>query len=119
MMQRPTKTNVVRANANIEEERKAAGNAKAILSWLTPSNARTDRIIFVLRYGANVASTASLTRLESRMALNTLRGEAATSLNAVCGLLDKGRLTQDMINQANRAVEAWLSALPAGRRSTA
>ncbi len=38
------------------------------------------------------------------------------SLNAVCGLLDKRILTQDAIDQANRAVGAWLSALPAGRR---
>ena len=30
--------------AKMAEERKAATNAKAILSWLTPSNARTDRL---------------------------------------------------------------------------
>jgi bifunctional non-homologous end joining protein LigD len=44
-----------RPNPKIEEERKAAGNAKAILGWLMPSNARTDRLIFVLRNAANVA----------------------------------------------------------------
>ena len=33
-----------RANPKIEEERKAAGNAKAILGWLTPSNARRHSI---------------------------------------------------------------------------
>jgi hypothetical protein len=36
-------------NPKIEEERKAAKNAKAILGALTPSSPRTDRIIFVLR----------------------------------------------------------------------
>ena len=67
-----------RANPKIEEERKAAGNAKAILGWLTPSNARTDRLIFVLREAANVATTATLTRLESKKALDALRDEAGT-----------------------------------------
>ncbi len=72
------------------EERKAATNAKAILGWLPPSNARTDRLIFVLRNAANVAKNATLTRLESRRALDMLREDAAKSLNRVCGLLDKG-----------------------------
>ncbi len=95
------------------EERKSATNAKAILGWLISSNARTDRLIFVLRHAANLAKTATLTRLESRRALDLLREDAATSLNAVCGLLDKGRLTQDAIDLAREAVAAWLNALPA------
>ena len=99
--------------ARMAEERKAATNAKAILGWLTSSNARTDRLIFVLRHAANLAKTAALTRLESRKALDTLREDAASSLNAVCGLLDKGRLTQDAIDSARAAVAAWLNALPA------
>jgi hypothetical protein len=97
--------------AKMTEERKAATNAKAILGWLTPANARTDQLIFVLRNAANLAKTASLTRLESRRALDALRGDAASSLNAVCGLLDKGRLTQDAIDLASQAVTEWLSAL--------
>ena len=44
-------------NPKIEDERKAAKNAKAILGALTPSSPRTDRIIFVLRYAANSAAT--------------------------------------------------------------
>ena len=32
--------------AKVVEERKAATDAKAILGWLTPANARTDRLIF-------------------------------------------------------------------------
>jgi hypothetical protein len=102
----------LRATAKIKEERRAAGNAKAVLGRLTPSSARTDRIIFVLRYAANVAATATLTRLESKKALDAIRDEAARSLNAVCSLLDKRRLTQDAIDEANRAVVAWLNALP-------
>ncbi len=107
-----------RANPKIEEERKAAGNAKAILGWLTPSNARTDRLIFVLRNAANVATTATLTRLESKKALDALRDQAANSLNAVCGLLDRGALTREVIDQANRAVSMWVDALPVGRRQS-
>jgi hypothetical protein len=75
-------------------------------------NWATDRIIFVPRYAANLAATNMLTRhLESKVALDAIRDEAAKSLNAVCSLLDKRRLTQDVIDQANRAVEAWLNAL--------
>ena len=107
-----------RPNPKIEEERKAAGNAKAILGWLMPSNARTYRLIFVLRNAANVATTATLTRLESKQALDALRDEAANSLNAVCGLLDRGVLTQEVIDQANRAVSLWVDALPVASRQS-
>jgi hypothetical protein len=107
-----------RPNPKIEEERKAAGNAKAILGWLMPSNAHTDRLIFVLRNAANVATTATLTRLESKKALDALRDEAASSLNAVCGLLDRGVLTQEVIDQANRAVSLWVDALPVASRQS-
>jgi len=106
-------------NAKIEEERKAGENAKAVLGRLTSKTARTDRIIFVLRYAANLATTAALIRgLESKKALDAIREEATRSLNAVCSLLDRGILTQGAIDQASRAVEAWLSALPARRLST-
>jgi hypothetical protein len=104
-----------RFNPKIEDELKAAKNAQAVLGGLTPSSTRTDRIIFVLRYAANVAATAALIRgLESKKALATIREEAATSLNAVCRMLDKRILTQDAIDEADRAVEAWLIALPTG-----
>ena len=108
-----------KANAKIADERKAAENAKAILGWLMPSNARTDRIIFVLRNAANMARTATLTRLESKRALDDMRTEAATSLNQVCSLLDRGGLTQDAIDQAAAAVAAWLNALPRSKSRAA
>jgi hypothetical protein len=108
-----------KASAKIADERKAAENAKAILGWLMPSNARTDRIIFVLRNAANTARTATLTRLESKRVLDSMRTEAATSLNQVCSLLDRGGLTQDAIEQADVAVAAWLNALPRSKSRTA
>jgi len=108
-----------KASAKIADERKAAENAKAILGWLMPSNARTDRIIFVLRNAANIARTATLTRLESKRALDSLRAEATTSLNQVCSLLDRGGLTQDAIEQAAVAVATWLNALPRSKSRAA
>ena len=78
--------------AKMAEERKAATNAKAILGWLTPLNARTDRLIFVLRHAANLAKTATLTRLESRRALDMLRADAASSLNTSPSCLHAGPL---------------------------
>jgi hypothetical protein len=100
------------SGSKIDDERKTAEKAKAVLSWRTPANARTERIIVVLRTAANLATRSTLTRLEHRQALDALRGDAANSLNAVCGLLDKGRLTRDAIDDAGRAVIAWLNALP-------
>ena len=108
-----------KASAKIADERKAAENAKAILGWLMPSNARTDRIIFVLRNAANTARTATLTRLESKRVLDSMRTEAATSLNQVCSLLDRGGLTQDAIEQAAVAVATWLNELPRSKSRAA
>jgi hypothetical protein len=101
-----------KANAKISDERKAGENAKAILARLKPSDARTDRIIFVLRNAANIARTATLTRLEVRRLLDSRRTEAATSLNEICSLLDRGDLTQYAIDQAVVSVQAWLNTLP-------
>ena len=101
-----------KASAKISDERKAGENAKAILAWLKPSDARTDRIIFVLRNAANIAKTATLTRLEVRRALDSRRAEAATALNQICSLLDRGRLAQHAIDQTVVSVEAWLNTLP-------
>jgi hypothetical protein len=60
---------VLSANINpkLREERKAAENAKAILGTLTPSTAGTDRIIFVLRYAANLAKRGTLASLRADM----------------------------------------------------
>ena len=53
--------------------------------------------------------------LESKKALDATREEAAAILYLVFSLLKKRILTQDAIGQADRAIDAWLSALPAGR----
>ena len=38
--------------------------------------------------------------------------EAATALNEVCRLLDRGHLPQDAIDRAMNAIVVWLEALP-------
>ena len=96
----------------LQEEPKAAENAKAILGTLTPYSARTDRTIFVLCYAANLAKKGTLARLERRHTLDDVRIEVATDLNEVCRLLDRGHLPQDAIDQATDAIVAWLEELP-------
>jgi hypothetical protein len=108
-----------KASTKIADERKAAENAKAVLDCLIPSNARTNRIVFVLRNAANIARTATLTRLESKRVLDGMRTDAATSLNQTCSLLDRGGLTQEAINEAAEAVTAWLNALPRSKYKSA
>ena len=65
---------------HVPAQSECPGRALA-LGTLTPSSARTDRTIFVLRYAANIAKTGTLARLESRQALDGVRIEAATALN--------------------------------------
>jgi hypothetical protein len=77
----------------------AAMSAKAQLGHLTPSSARTDRIILRLRHAANVAATATLNHLDSERAFDAARYEAAKSLNAVCRLLDRGILPKTPSNK--------------------
>jgi hypothetical protein len=69
------------------EERKAGENAKGLLGRLRPETARTDRIIFILRYAANLAATTALIRgLESKKALDaTTRNRQGRSMRcAAC-----------------------------------
>ncbi len=95
----------------LQEERKAAENAKAILGTLTPSSSCTDSTVFILRYAANLARKGTLARLERKQTLDDRRIAAATDLNQVCRLLDRGHLPQDVIDQARAAVTAWLAVL--------
>ena len=92
-------------------EREAATDAKAILGGLTPASARTDPIVFALRHAANIATTATYQRLESRQSLDESRSQAAKLLNAVCRLLDLRRLDQAIIDEGKAAVQGWLDAL--------
>jgi len=71
------------------------------------------RLLFAVRLrGPRSPLSPHEKRLESRQALDDARIEAASVLNAVCRLLDRGHLPQDAIYQATDAVIAWLEALP-------
>ena len=78
-----------------DEERKAAEKAQAVIRSLTPTTQRTDAIIFGLRYAASLATDANTKTVSSEAALRNIRGEAATALNGVCGLLDRGRSREE------------------------
>jgi hypothetical protein len=100
---------------SIEDERKIAKDAEAVVRSLTPSTPRTRAQIDTLRKAAHFATTAILqNNFSSQKALNNTRGETATALR---GLLANGSLTQESISRARNAVEAWLNASTSGTGS--
>jgi hypothetical protein len=92
-----------------DDEREAAKKAQEILSSLTPSTPRTDKIMFALGRAAGIATDGSMKDLSSEAVLHYVR--AATALRAVCGQLDRQSLTQKMVDRAKQAVEAWANEL--------
>ena len=92
-----------------DDERKAVTKARATLSALTPSTARTDEIAFNLRYASRLVTAASAQGFSSDAALNNLRGDASIAFNAVAGSLDTRTLIQDKIDKARGAVAALLA----------
>jgi hypothetical protein len=89
-------------------ERNAARKAEDILSSLTLSTPPADEIIFALREAASLATEVSLEVSSEAVAIYV---RAATALRAVCGQLDQRSLTQEMLDRAKQAVEAWVKAL--------
>jgi len=92
----------------VAHERRTAEKAQEILSSLTPSTPRTDRIIFALRHAAGIATEGSVNVSREAMVNYT---RAATALRAVCLQLDQRALTQEMLDRAKQAVGAWLNGL--------
>lgn len=100
------------SNINIEDERKIAGKAKAVLSSLVPSSPRSQTKLSVIGRAFLVATNKASDHLHSREeALNIARRNAAAALNGIYELLGKGRVPQGMIDQARDDVDAWLKAL--------
>ena len=94
-------------NAAIDE-RRAAEDAREILSSLTPSTPRTTRIIFHVaprREGRDGRLCECFARSDGELCA---RGNGA---RAVCLQLDQRALTQEMLDRAKQAVEAWLNGL--------
>jgi hypothetical protein len=94
---------------NIDDERSAGLKAQEVLSTLT-TTPRTEKILNALRHAARFAADSSR-GFSSQAALDNIRGQAAAALNGVAGSLDKGQLSQAMIDGAKTAVDAWLAAL--------
>ncbi len=113
----PVRTDVVRAgvvsaDTNLDEERRIAETASAVLSSLTPSSPRNAEKLSVLSKAIFTATNKALLSLYSRdEALSPLRREAAATLDVIYGVLGRGRLPQGVINQAKVTVDAWLKAL--------
>ena len=89
-------------------ERNASSKAKDILGSLTVSTFPTDEIMLALQEAASRVTEGSV-NVSSEAMVNYTR--AATALRAVCLQLDKRSLTEEMLDRAKKAVEAWVSEL--------
>jgi len=94
---------------SMDDERKAVAKAQSVLSGLAPTSPRNDEIAFALRYAARLVTAGMAQGFSSDAALNDLRSDAATALNAVAGSLDARTLSRDVINNARRAVAGLLA----------
>jgi hypothetical protein len=97
---------------SIDEERSAANKAKGVISVPTPSTPPTgsELAIVVLRSACRIATNA-IRNLSSQQSLDNIRGEVGTALLGLSHALENESLTQETIDKAKRAVEAWLSGL--------
>ena len=94
------------ADTSLDEERRIAEKASAVLSSLAPSSPRNAEKLSVLSKAIFTATNK---------ALSPARREAAATLDVIYELLGRGRLPQGVINQAKVAVDAWLKALTRAR----
>ena len=100
------------ADTGLDQERRIAESVSAVLNSLRPSSPRNALKLAVLSKAISTATNkASLNLYFGDEALSPARREAAAALDAIYELLGKGRLPQEVINQAKVAVDAWLKAL--------
>ena len=97
---------------SINEERSAANKAKGVISVLTRSTRHTgsELAIVVLRSAFRIATNAILD-LSGQQSLDNTRGEAGAALLGLSHALENGSITQEIIDRAKYAVEAWLGRL--------
>jgi len=95
---------------SVDDERRAAEDAKAVLSSLKPSTPRFKAQIDILRVAYLAATNAMSPQLLSQMALVHARGAAMNALWEVSHKWSNGTLTKEVIFGAKDAVEAWLNA---------
>ena len=104
------------ADTSLDEERRIAENASAVLNSLGPLSPRSALKLAVLSKAIFTATNKASLNLYSRdEALSPVRREAAATLDVIYELLGRGRLPPGVINQAKVAVDAWLKALTRAR----
>jgi hypothetical protein len=104
---------------SIDDERKAAEDAKAVLSSLKPSTPRFKAQIDILRVAYLAATNAMVPQLLSQMPLVHTRDAAVNALREVSHKWTNGTLTREVIFGAKDAVEEWLKLLRRRRHPTA
>jgi hypothetical protein len=106
----------VSADTSLDEERRIAENASAVLNSLGPLSPRSALKLAVLSKAIFTATNKASLNLYSRdEALSPVRREAAATHDVIYELLGRGRLPPGVINQARVAVDAWLKALTRAR----
>ena len=91
---------------SIDDERKAAKEAQAVVSSLVPSSSLTKKQRELLHKTARVATGAALPLFSSQAAVDDARYKASMALHGL-----GNSLTQNVIERARTAIEAWLKAL--------
>jgi hypothetical protein len=91
----------------MDDERKAATEARAVIRSLAPSTSLTDATKAILRTAGHLATNA-IRGFSSDGTLDAARAEAGTAFSGLFGR----SLSHEMIDRASRAVDAWLSKLP-------
>jgi len=93
------------------EEMAAAEEAKKVIDTLSTASPNDPTIAATLRNAYDQARRGATPILSSAMALNAARYEAVMELNELIHSLPRQSLTQEKINRANAAVDAWIKLL--------
>jgi len=102
----------VSTDISLDEERRIAEKASAVLNSLGPLSPRNAEQLSVLSKAIYTATNKASLNLYSRdEALSPARRGASAALDVIYELLGRGRLPQGVIEQAKVAVDAWLKAL--------
>jgi hypothetical protein len=96
---------------SIDDESKIAKEAQAIIRSLVPSTPCAKNPIDNLRKAAKIATVATQNKFASEVLVLTLRHAVGIKLSQLCAALEKETATQEIIDAAKRAVEAWLTGL--------
>jgi len=93
------------------EELVTAEEAKKVIDTLSTTSPNDPTIAATLRNAYDQARRGATPILSSAMALNAARYEAVMELNELIHSLPRQSLTQEKINRATAAVDAWIKLL--------